>query len=246
MILRAPLSLPVLSLPKDQQLTDDRSLFASPTYRSACRYDADTDAGQPDAAILLNRDLAGEPLVVIASYLVEGTLLPTADNGPIDPDRAVAAALLGTLAYADLLATAPDDAVANTRGVATRNRELLALLNSSALAGGTGGASPIGFRSAPPGVTDVLPGLYVDAPSFADYVRPSGPAPVDERRWQDEDTLAFRAYLAPANHVGEPRIRSAGTTTLGEIEPAVAAFLSPDQIVELAGTLQLGVLASFP
>jgi hypothetical protein len=199
--------------------------------------------GERESAILLNRDLAGEPLPVIASYVVEGTLLPAVADRPLDPDRAVAITLLGTLAYADLVIAAPEVAAGQTIGTVTRNRELLALLNSSG--GGNGeGAAAIGFLAAPAGVDDVLPGLYADAPSFAAFVRPRGPARDVGKPWRDEDTLAFRAYLSAAAATGEAREGSAGGGgTLAELEPAITPLLTIEEIVALAAALDLGVAA---
>ncbi|MGH2531827.1 MAG: hypothetical protein ACRDJW_05920 [Thermomicrobiales bacterium] len=199
------------------------------------------DLTSPDGkpAILVNSWLRAEPLPVLASYLVEATLV-RADE-PTE-DEAVTAALLGTLSYADFVDAEPDLVAHSTWGVIQRNRDLLALINSSSWAPDLDNLNSVGFLGPSNGAIDILPNLYDDAASFAEFIT-ARPRAVDlERRATTEAPPVFVAYLI---HAGvEPRQREGRPTfdaeTLGELDARLGAFLSPDDALSAAGALELG------
>lgn len=197
-------------------------------------------------AILINRDLVGEAPALLASYVVEGTLIdaPPADEPPA-ANQAVAAALLGTLAYADLIALSPEVVATGTAATVARNRQLLALLNSGARPQATAVAEEagFGFLAAPDGVDDVLPGLYADAGSFADYAVSQARAVETSGTRAGEASRVFRRYLVFAGVAS----RAAGApstfdrATLEDLDAELGAFLSPAEVRAAARTLRLGV-----
>lgn len=197
-------------------------------------------------AILINSLLIGEPPEMLASAIVEGTLLH--DDTWTDHE-AVAAALMGTLCYADLLLADPALAKSRTWGVMTRNRDLLALLNSAAWPSdqqALANADSLGFLSAPQGTDDVLLGLYADARSFADYIETMPHAARFDRHADLEAPPVFEHYLASVNISPERRFRNLvlfDEETLATVDAQLGAFISPDEALTLAKTLRLGVLA---
>jgi hypothetical protein len=131
----------------------------------------------------------------------------------------------------------------------TRNRDLLALLNSAAWPGdqpALANADSLGFLSAPKGTDDVLLGLYADARSFADYIETLPHAARFDRHADLEAPPVFEHYLIYANITPERRFRNLilfDEETLEAIDAQLGAFLSPDDALSLAKTLKLGVLA---
>ncbi|MGH2558904.1 MAG: hypothetical protein ACRDJH_07555 [Thermomicrobiales bacterium] len=192
-----------------------------------------------DPAILVNSWLRGEPLPLLASYLVEATILRADES---TQEEAVAAALLGTLAYADFVAVEPDLVTQSTWGVIQRNRDLLALINSSSWAPELDSLNSVGFLRPSNGAIDILPGLYDDAESFSEFIAARPRSLNVERDLATEAPPVFADYL---NHAGiEPRQQAAGpifdAETLGELDARLGAFLSPDDTLRAAGILQLG------
>ena len=125
----------------------------------------------PDGSrqIFINDRLSQESLPVLAAALVEGSLLDSASLSEFDVSSAAA---FSTLAYGDLILIDPATASSRTWGSISRNRDLLALLNSAAFLPGY--ASPPGSSPGLAGTSnvlfDVLPGVAIDARSFEDYV----------------------------------------------------------------------------
>lgn len=195
--------------------------------------------GRP--AILINSWLEGERPELLATYIVEGTLL--SEDAPTE-DEAVAGALLGSLAYASVLLVDPDLAATETWGVIERNRDLLALLNSSAwmTRGDVANADSIGFLKASNGALDILPGLYADAPSFAAYIRSLPHLPKLEQQVNRVAQPAFDRYLS---FVGI-RVQSRGgdnvldDQTMQALDARLGAFLNPEGALQLANVLSLG------
>ncbi|HEY8447306.1 MAG TPA: hypothetical protein VIL01_09375 [Thermomicrobiales bacterium] len=202
-------------------------------------------ASQP--AILINSLLYGESPEVLAAAIVEGTLL---HDDTWTKHEAIAAALMGTLAYADIVLAEPSVAKGRTWGVMTRNRDLLALLNSAAWPGDPAmlaNADSIGFLAAPNGAPDVLLGLYADATSFADYILTLPHAARFDRYSVLEAPDVFEHYLAFANISPERRFRGLllfDEATLSAIDASLGAFVTPEEALSLAKSLRLGVLAA--
>ena len=198
--------------------------------------------GGEEPAILINRNLAGDPPELIASYVVQGTLLHEAsEEDRITAPQATASLLLGALAYADLVTLDPALAAADTPGVVARNRDLLALLNSGPKAAG---ADALGFLGQAPGVDDVLRGLPADADCFADYVVARPQASDFGRRLARPAPPAFAAYLAFAGAAREAQRGEAlfDLAALEALDAGLAAYLPPDELLVLAQALQLGVV----
>jgi hypothetical protein len=219
-------------------------LFAGLRNSAPAAHQSDTEGDGTPPAILINSLLAGEPPELLASAIVEGTLL---HDDTWTSREAVAAALMGTLAYADIVEVDPALVKTSTWGVMTRNRGLLALLNSAAWPGAGGdieNADSIGFLSAPNEAGDILPGLYTDATSFADYVETSPQAARFDRVSDLEAPPVFGEYLAYAGIEPTSRFRSAillSKETMSEVDAQLGGFLSPDEALGLAKTLKLGV-----
>ncbi|HET8522592.1 MAG TPA: hypothetical protein VFL82_05115, partial [Thermomicrobiales bacterium] len=199
--------------------------------------------GRP--AVLINSWLEGESPEILASYIVEATLL--GDDAPTE-DEAVAGALLGSLVYADALTVDPDLAVGQTWGVIQRNRDLLALINSSAWSATSDvtNADSIGFLRASNGAPDILPGLYADASSFADYIRTQPHIPKLETQPGRAAQPVFDRYLAFAG----VRVQARGDDnilddqTMEALDARLAAFLTADNALNLTNLLSLGTTNS--
>lgn len=210
---------------------------------AAHRSDTDNDGTPP--AILINSLLFGESPELLAAAIVEGTLL---HDDTWTSREAVAAALMGTLAYAAVVDVDPALVKTPTWGVMTRNRSLLALLNSAAWpseADQPENADSIGFLSAPNEAGDILPGLYADATSFADYVETSPLAARFDRYSDLEAPPVFAEYLAFAGIDPTSKFRDAvllSEETMSEIDAQLGGFLRPDDALGLAKTLKLGVV----
>jgi hypothetical protein len=207
---------------------------------------SDTEGDGTPAAILVNSLLRGESPAMLASAIVEGTLL---HDDKWTGREAVAAALMGTLAYGDILQVDPAVAKAKTWGVMNRNRDLLALLNSTAWPGGASApenADSIGFLGASNEADDILPGLYADASSFADYIETSPQAARFDRYSDLEAPPVFGQYLASAGIEPSSRFRGQilfSEQTMSEVDSALDGFIGPDDALALAKTLKLGVTA---
>ena len=138
-------------------------------------------------------------------------------------------------------------AKAKTWGVMNRNRDLLALLNSTAWPGDASApenADSIGFLSPSNEADDILPGLYADAESFAGYVETSPQAARFDRQADLEAPPVFAEYLAYAGIEPTSRFRGKilfSRQTMSEIDAALGGFISPDDALTLAKTLKLGV-----
>jgi hypothetical protein len=215
-----------------------------------------SDDGDEIYPILVNEDLAGEPLPVLASYLVEGLLLHERhDFGRITRDQAVLSHLLGTLTYAEFVVEDPELVALGTAGTIGRNRDVFALLNSatwqspetSDLANADQAVSgPLGFLGAPAGVDDILPGLYADATSFADYVTSQPRASGYSKRTRLAATPIVASFLSYAGvDVADLEGSVDGMPTFGEAGAAfdarLGAFVSPEEALRLARALDLGL-----
>jgi hypothetical protein len=189
--------------------------------------------GKADPAILINSLLVGEPPQVLASIIVEALLL---HDDRLVKVEAIAAATLGTLAWARIVETDPAAAAGRTWGVLQRNQYLLALLNTNALEG------ELGILGDDERIADVLPGVYADAPTFADYI--------DMRPWGSRfnrysELVAPNLFSRLLRAVGiEPRASTGGKITYGEatlsdLDEAVSRFLGPEDLLAVANALKL-------
>ena len=225
--------------------------FASlPLDRPVAQVGAGADTGP---AIVISDALRGEDPALLASYVVEGTLLRATDdetdeNRPTTGNERLTAALLGTLAYADMVGLDPDLAAANTGGVLARNTDLLALLNSTAFFDEIpANADRLGFLAAPAGVSDILPGLYADAESFAAYVAApddddSAGTTIDGGSADDQNILpSLSRYLTFAG-VGDGSGNDplSSDNYIAGLDAHMDRFLVPEEVLALARALRLG------
>lgn len=217
-------------------------LFGDLRNSAPAAHQSDTERNGTPPAILVNSLLFGESPALLASAIVEGTLVH--DDKWTDHE-AIAAALMGTLAYGDIIEVDPGVAKARTWGVQNRNRDLLALLNSTAWPGDAPeNADSIGFLSASNEADDILPGLYADADSFADYIETSPEGVRFDRYSELEAPPVFAEYLAFAGIEPSNRFRGKvllSEQTMSEVDAALGGFISPDDALTLAKTLKLGV-----
>jgi hypothetical protein len=224
-----------------------RVLFADLRNSAPAAHQSDTDGDGTPAAILINGLLIGEPPALLASSIVEGTLL---HDDTWTNQEAIAAALMGTLAYGDFVAIDPSLVKAKHWGVMNRNRDLLALLNSTTWPGddeALANADSIGFLGASNAADDILPGLYADAESFADYVETTPQASRFDNTSDLEAPAVFADYLAYAGIEPTNRFRGKillSDQTMTEIDAALGNFLTPDDALTLAKTLKLGVVTT--
>jgi hypothetical protein len=219
-------------------------LFAGLRNSAPAARQSDTDRDGTQPAILINSLLLGESPALLASAIVEGTLL---HDDTLTNHEAVAAALMGTLAYGEVVQVDPSVAKAKTWGVMVRNRDLLALLNSTSWPGDVDSpenADSIGFLSASNQADDILPGLYADADSFADYVETSPQAARFDRHSDLEAPPVFAEYLAFAGIEPTSRFRGKillSDQTMSDVDAALGGLISPEDALTLAKTLKLGV-----
>lgn len=118
-------------------------------------------------AVWINSMLIGERPELLATAIVEGLLL---ESQAQCADQAVIAAALSTTLWADFVASDPYLTSGGTWGTITRNRDLLALLNSQPFDPGNPDSSTFGLRLATGSAGDVLPGIPMRPGSFVDYV----------------------------------------------------------------------------
>lgn len=219
-------------------------MFADLRSSAPAAHQSDTNADGTPPAILINSLIAGESPVYLASIIVEGTLLH--DDTWTDQE-AIAAALMGTLAYADIIEVDSSIIKAKTWGVTNRNRDLLALLNSASFSvDAPENADLIGFLSAPNEVDDILPGLYADALSFADYTERMPYGARFDRHAELEVPPVFIEYLAFAGIQPTTQFRGVITfseETMAEVDAQLSALITPEDALRVAKTLKLGVAA---
>ncbi|MEA2524493.1 MAG: hypothetical protein QOF73_1720 [Thermomicrobiales bacterium] len=219
-------------------------LFADLRNSAPAARQSDTEGDGTPAAILINSLLFGESPELLASAIVEGTLL---HDDTWTTQEAIAAALMGTLAYAAIAEVDPTVVKAKTWGVLNRNRDLVALLNSAAWPGddtAPANADSIGFLSAPNEAEDILPGLYADATSFANYVETLPHAARFDRHADLEAPPIFAKFLAFAGIEPTDQFRGQillSEQTMHDVDAELGGFLSPDAALGLARTLKLGV-----
>jgi hypothetical protein len=118
-------------------------------------------------AIWVNSMLLGERPELLATAIAEGLLLESTIQCA---DQSIIAAAISTVLWADFVKADPSLAAAGTWGTITRNRDLLALLNSQSFDPGTPTAAAFGLRLSTGSMGDVLPGLPMSAGSFVDYI----------------------------------------------------------------------------
>jgi hypothetical protein len=203
-------------------------------------------AQSPDQGdqLLINSVLVGEPLEVLASYLIEGSIL---SNGDGTAGEVVSARLLGTLWYGSMVVDRPKLALQRSWGTIERNRDLLALVNSSVAPENVTGASnaaSIGFMASANGAPDCLPGLYDDAPSFAEFVLSEFGTEYDDaavslqRASISERYLSFAGIPSGADNLD-------GTVfdaeSLAALDASLGIFLTDDELIAIVSALGLQV-----
>lgn len=99
--------------------------------------------------------LIGERPELLATAIAEGVLL---ESAVLCTAQTITAAAIASVLWADLIATDPSLVESKTWGTITRNRDLLALLDSQPFDAGNPSAASIGLRLGTGG-GDVLPGL---------------------------------------------------------------------------------------
>jgi hypothetical protein len=118
-------------------------------------------------AVWVNAMLQGERPELLATAIAEGLLLESATQSA---KQAVVAAALSTIIWCKLVAADPTLKDSATWGTISRNRDLLALLNTQPFEPGNPTGLATGLRLSTGDGGDVLPGLLRDSGSFYDYV----------------------------------------------------------------------------
>jgi hypothetical protein len=195
---------------------------------------SDRDGDDDVPALAINSLLIGESPQLLASVIVEAVLLHDDD---LLKEEAIAAAAFGTLAWADIMNLDPGVAAGRTWGVLQRNQYLLALLNTGANDG------QIGILANQGDVDDILPGVFADAPTFADFInaRPWGIR--FTRRGELVAPNIFGNLLTAAGVTPTKGVRDKvtyGDATLADLDSAIAWFLPPEKVHAIATTLKLG------
>ncbi len=113
--------------------------------------------------------LIGERPELLATAIAEGALL---ESGALCSAQTIAAAAIASVLWADLITTDPGLTDSKTWGTITRNRDLLALLDSQPFDPGDPTAATIGLRLGT-GNSEVLPGLPTGSSSFVTYIHDS-------------------------------------------------------------------------
>ena len=118
------------------------------------------EAAEPDGApaVWINSMLRGERPELLATAIAEGLLLESADECAA---HAVIAAALSSILWTDFVVADRSLTAGSTWGTITRNRDLLALLNSQPFDPGTPDGTSFGLRLATGPDGDVLPGLTI-------------------------------------------------------------------------------------
>jgi hypothetical protein len=196
--------------------------------------------------VLLNSVLAGEPLEVLASYLIEGSILSSGDG---TTGEVVSARLLGTLWYGRMVLDRPGLVPLRSWGTIERNRDLLALVNSSAAPENLTGASidnaaSFGFMAAANDAPDCLPGIYDDAPSFAEFVLS------EVGSGYDDVTVSLQRASISERYLGFAGIPSGadsldGTVfdaeSLAALDASLGTFLTDDEMLAIVSAMGLRI-----
>jgi hypothetical protein len=155
-------------------------------------------------SIWINSMLIGERPELLATAIAEGLLLESAERCA---EQVIVAAALSSVLWADFVTADPSLTAGGTWGTITRNRDLLALLNSQPFDPGNPNSTAFGLRLASGSGGDVFPGLPVSAGSFVDYVLESPRAP---------NTGPAQINLAPAALTELLRLSSVQGITQGD------------------------------
>jgi hypothetical protein len=204
-----------------------------------------SDALNVGDQVLVNSVLIGEPLEVLSSYLIEASIL---SSGDATTGEAVSARLLGTLWYGTMVRGRPGMAELRSWGTIERNRDLLALVNSSVApensrSEGIGNAASYGFMAPANGAPDCLPGIYDDAASFADYV-------LSEIGSSFDVILTVQRASISERYLGYAGIQSGadsldGTVLddqqLAALDARLGLFLTDDDMLAIASALGLRI-----
>lgn len=128
------------------------------------------DRGWKGAPVIwVDSMLIGERPELLATAIAEGVLL---ESAVLCTAQTITAAAIASVLWADLIATDPSLVDSKTWGTITRNRDLLALLDSQPFDAGNPSAASIGLRLGTGG-GDVLPGLPMNPSSFVAYINQS-------------------------------------------------------------------------
>jgi hypothetical protein len=205
-------------------------------------------AQSPDRGdqVLVNSILAGEPLEVLSSYLIEGSILSSGDG---TTGEVVSARLLGTLWYGRMVLDRPGLVPLKSWGTIERNRDLLALVNSSVApenvtSVGIDNAASFGFMAPANGAPDCLPGIYDDAPSFAEFVVSELGSGYDDaavslqRASISERYLGFAGIPSGADSL-DGTIFDAGS--LAALDASLGLFLTDDDMLAIVSALGLRI-----
>lgn len=192
--------------------------------------------------IQINSVLIGEPIEVLASYVVEGSILSTGD---ITRGEAVSARLMGTLWYGSVLLDRPGLSSRRSWGTIERNRDLLALVNSSeSTDNNPANAASFGFLAPANGASDCLPGLYDDADSFAQFVLSELGTGYDDgtnlspRTSISERYLDFAGVQATGNGTNGAMFN---TENLLALDANLGTFLTDDQVLAIVTAMGLRI-----
>jgi hypothetical protein len=197
--------------------------------------------------LLINSVLAGEPLEVLASYLIEGSILSSGDG---TTGEAVTARLLGTLWYGRMVLDRPGLVPLRSWGTIERNRDLLALVNSGVSpenipSAGIDNAASFGFMAPANGTTlDCLPGIYDDAASFAEFVLSEVGSEYDDA------TVSLQRASISERYLGFAGIPSGAdsldgtvfdTGVLAELDASLGLFLTDDEMLAIVSAMGLRI-----
>jgi hypothetical protein len=187
-------------------------------------------------AIWIDSMLVGERPELLATAIVEGALLESADRSPA---QTIVAAALSTVLWAELIPADPTLTSSATWGVITRNRDLLALLNAQPFDPGTPAGTAVGLRLAA-GDGDVLPGLPMNPGSFVDYVLASPRAVASDPPASGSAPAALTELLRRSGieHGGSQPARI-DDDLLAQIDIDFARLLPDDAAVDAANALGL-------
>ena len=154
---------------------------------------------------------------------------------------------MSTLAYAELVTIHPEIVATPTWGTISRNRDVLALINSSQWTAGShlSNAALVGFLAPANGAGDVLPGLVYDATSFQSYVLQS---PRLEGAEQLSIAVASDGFIRLAGATGIPIEAGPGgamitAKTMSVIDTNLGALMTPGDVETLTLVLFLGISA---
>jgi hypothetical protein len=193
-------------------------------------------------AVWVNSVLIGERPELLATAIAEGLML---ESDVHCTAHSIVAAALASVLWADFIAFDGSLPNAGTWGTITRNRDLLALLNSQPFDPGDPDSTTFGLRLASGPEGNVLPGLPVRAGSFVDYVLESPRVASNDAETSPSPPALTAILLQGGLETGADALTmQIDDDLLSMIDRAFARLITDEEAIEAARALGLTIASA--